>query len=192
MSGEWLLFKQFLRNPSLIGTVVPSAPALCRELVNSLELPPGGAAAELGPGTGVVTLEMLKKMPADFNFFAVELDKLIYQNFRTQFPDTAIVNANAGELDELCRSRGIDQLDAVVSGLPWASFPAEVQDMILGAVVRSLKSGGRFATFAYLQGLLLPAARRFRKKLEKEFAVFEISPVVWRNLPPAVVYRCIK
>ena len=95
MSGEWLLFKQFLRNPSLIGTVVPSAPALCRELVNSLELPPGGAAAELGPGTGVVTLEMLKKMPADFNFFAVELDKLIYQNFRTQFPDTAIVNANA-------------------------------------------------------------------------------------------------
>ena len=32
----------------------------------------------------------------------------------------------------------------------------------------------------------------FKNELEKEFAVFEISPVVWRNFPPAVVYRCIK
>ena len=52
--------------------------------------------------------------------------------------------------------------------------------------------GGQFATFAYLQGLLLPAGQRFKDKLAQSFSKVEKSPTVWRNLPPAFVYRCTK
>jgi hypothetical protein len=40
---------------------------------------------------------------------------------------------------------------------------------------------------------VLPAGRRFTVLLEETFAgAVERSPIVWKNLPPALVYRCEK
>lgn len=190
--SNWLLLKQFLRHPAQVGAIAPSSPALCRELVSWLEPATLEKVAELGPGTGVVTREILHQTPENLHFFTVELDSAICENFKKSMPGVVIHNANACKLDQLCRQENIDGLDAVVSGLPWASFPEDLQQQILGAVIRSLKNSGKFSTFAYLQGLLLPGGLRFRKLLEKEFSQVTCSPVVWKNLPPAIVYRCIK
>ncbi len=190
--SNWFLLKQFLRHPSQVGAIAPSSAALCRELVSWMEPDTLRQVAELGPGTGVVTREILQQTPDDVRFFTVELDPEICENFKKSMPGVTIHNANACELDLLCRQEKIDGLDAVVSGLPWASFPESLQQQILGAVIRSLKSNGKFSTFAYLQGLALPGGMRFRKLLEKEFSQVTCSPVVWKNLPPAIVYRCIK
>jgi phospholipid N-methyltransferase len=80
--------------------------------------------------------------------------------------------------------------DYIVSGLPWANISPETQDRIMEAVVASLADGGIFTTFAYLHARWLPKARQFRRALEDRFAHVETSPVIWRNLPPAFVYRC--
>ncbi len=192
MSERWFLLKQFLRHPLQVGAIAPSGKALCKELVGWLELDKAAAAAELGPGTGVVTREAVEQCGKTTRFFAVELDKTIYEEFKLILPEVEIFNANACELDKLCQIEGIKELDAVVSGLPWASFPSGLQQEILSAVVRSLKPGGKFSTFAYLQGLVLPGGVHFRKLLEKEFSQVTLSKVVWKNLPPAIVYRCIK
>jgi phospholipid N-methyltransferase len=79
----------------------------------------------------------------------------------------------------------------VLSGLPWASFPEELQLKLMDAVCEALAPKGVFATFAYLQGTLLPAGKRFGKTLESRFSEVRKSPVVWRNLPPAFVYKCV-
>ena len=192
MSNRYLLLKQFLRHPTQIGAIAPSSPALCRELVGWLELEKAAAAAELGPGTGVVTLEILRQLAPAARFFAVELDEAISREFSAALPQVKLFNANACELDKICSSENIAALDAVVSGLPWASFPEVLQRSILEAVLRSLAPGSKFSTFAYLQGLLLPGGFRFRRLLEEYFSEVTLSPVVWNNLPPAVVYRCIK
>lgn len=187
-----LLLKRFLKNPGRIGAVVPSGSALCRMMLADLDLEHAAAIAELGPGTGVFTREIISHIGGTTRFFAVELDPVIYGELRKKMPEATIYNDNAEHLDEICREHGIDALDAVISGLPWAVFPAEVQENILRAVLESLKPGGRFSTFAYVQGLALPAGRRFRKMLEKHFGSVTLSPVVWNNFPPAVVYRCGK
>jgi phosphatidylethanolamine/phosphatidyl-N-methylethanolamine N-methyltransferase len=36
---------------------------------------------------------------------------------------------------------------------------------------------------------MLPAGRRFRRTLEQRFERVEARPIVWRNAPPALVYR---
>jgi phosphatidylethanolamine/phosphatidyl-N-methylethanolamine N-methyltransferase len=90
----------------------------------------------------------------------------------------------------LCDRQGIAQVDCIVSGLPWASFPDDMQTQYLDAMMTVLKPGGQFVTFAYLQGLLLPAGRRFRRKLDHYFSRVDRSRTVWLNLPPAFVYRC--
>ena len=63
---------------------------------------------------------------------------------------------------------------------------------LLGAVQDVLHPGGRFTTFAYVQGLLLPPARRFEKLLRAQFPQVRRTRVVWRNLPPAFAYVATK
>ena len=190
--NKLVLFKRFLSNPARIGAIMPSSPSLCRMMVAGLELDHAAAVAELGPGTGVITREIVSACGRETRFFAVELDPVIYAEFRRMLPEIVIFNDNAARLDELCRESGADLLDAVISGLPWAAFPPELQETILSAVLRALRPGGHFVTFAYIQGLPLPAGRRFRKLLKARFSTVSYSPVVWNNLPPAVVYRCRK
>lgn len=80
----------------------------------------------------------------------------------------------------------------ILSGLPWAGFSRDPQQRLLAAVVNALRPGGRFATFAYIHASWLPSGRRFRRLLESSFRSVASAGVVWRNLPPAFVYRCEK
>lgn len=192
MYKRWFLLKKFLQHPLQVGAIAPSGEILCRELTDWLELDKAAAAAELGPGTGVVTEAIIRRCNSKCDFFAVELDPEICRLLQENMPQVCVCNANACDLKKLCQARNIEQLDAVVSGLPWASFPASLQQTIIDAVLESLPSGGRFSTFAYLQGMVLPGGIHFRKLLKKKFSHVELSAIIWKNLPPAVVYRCIK
>ena len=65
-----------------------------------------------------------------------------------------------------------------------------MQVKFLDEMMRVLKPGGRFVTFAYAHGLALRPARRFATLLPNYFTRVAKSSVVWLNVPPAIVYRC--
>ncbi len=201
MDGEILMGKnsgsktltlmwRFMTKPQRIGAICPSSRWLCRAMVNAIELESAEAVAELGPGTGVITREILRTKPREAQFFAVELDPRMCAGFQSSFPKVKTFQASAAELTRLCQEAEVARLDAVISGLPWAAFPESLQRAILDAILANLKPDGYFTTFAYLQGLMLPAGRRFRQLLHHYFAEVRTSRVVWANLPPAIVYRC--
>ena len=186
------LLAQFLKKPLTTGAVCSSSQSLARMLVSGIDLEHAANAAELGPGTGAVTGAILDTLPSTGRFFAVELNADIISAFQTRFPEVKIYNDSAANLPDLLPRENMEALDAVISGLPWAIFPDDLQNEILGAVIRSLKPGGFFTTFAYLQGVILPSGQHFRRQLGKFFSLVEKSPVVWKNFPPAFVYRCRK
>jgi phosphatidylethanolamine/phosphatidyl-N-methylethanolamine N-methyltransferase len=148
------------------------------------------AVLELGPGTGVFTAEILRRLIPGTRFLAIELNAQFVAQLRGRFPGVEVCHDNVGNLEAICARLGIGGADAILSGLPWAAFPPGLQDQCLHAITRVLRPGGQFCTFAYLQGLCLPAGRRFRRLLGQHFPSVERSPTVWRNLPPALVYRC--
>lgn len=183
---------EFLRKPLTTGAICPSSKYLARQMVSCIGLEHAHTIVELGPGTGAITKTILEHKPEDSTFFAIELNKTVCDVFRKLFPGQIIYNESASDLPRLLEQTGQTHADVILSGLPWASFPNWLQDEILNAILVSLPEGGSFATFAYLQGMLLPAGIRFRKKLNSFFRKVETSPVVWRNIPPAFVYRCHK
>ena len=81
-------------------------------------------------------------------------------------------------------------MDAVICGLPWALFDDALQAEILAEISRAIGTTGAFTTFAYLHGMALGAARRFRLTLRETFEEVLVSATVWRNVPPAFVYVC--
>lgn len=187
-----LFLKRFLANPGLIGAILPSSPALCREIISHINIESSEAVIELGPGTGVITDEILSRINHQAKFVAVELDNKMYKTLRRNRPALNIVNDSAENLPEIMKNAEIKHLNTIISGLPWAAFPEKLQLGILNAIVNSLCDGGYFTTFAYLQGLLLPAGQRFKKLLRKSFKEVTVSRVIWTNIPPAIVYRCKK
>jgi phosphatidylethanolamine/phosphatidyl-N-methylethanolamine N-methyltransferase len=180
----------FVARPRATGAVLPSSGALARLMLEEIDWEQVGAAVELGPGTGVFTAEIQRRLRDKACFFAVELNSGFVSGLRDRFPGLSVHDSSATELRAICGEEGLSAVDCVVSSLPWASLPAADHGRILQAIADVLRPGGWFVTFAYLQGLMLPAGRQFRELLPRYFSETARSPTTWANLPPAFVYRC--
>ena len=161
-------------------------------MVEGLDLGRAQAVAEFGPGTGVFTDAIVPLLGKQTAFVAIELNKALADAFRLRHPRVALVNDSVEHVARITRERGMGRLDAIISGLPWASFPDELQDRILAGALETLRPGGQFVTFGYHIGTWLKQGRSFYGKLPKLFARVERSGVVWRNVPPAFVVRCTR
>ena len=181
-------FREFVRDPLHTGAVLPSSQRLAEEAVSVV--PPTGepVVVELGPGTGAFTEAIQRRLAGRGHHVAVELNPRFADLVATRFPTVDVVCADAATLPDLLTERGLARADVIVSGLPWAAFPTEVQNRLLNAVTRTLVPDGAFTTFAYIHALRLPPARRFRKRLTECFHDVMWSQTVWRNVPPAMVY----
>ena len=186
--------REFLANPTKIGAVAPSSARLSRKMVQSVDLKRVRTIAEFGPGTGVVTEQLLPVLPKATRFFAVELNPTLASLWRQRFPKARLYADNVKNIVRICAKEGIAPggLDAIISGLPWASFPETLQRSILDEVMKVLPDGGQFVTFGYQIGTWFPAGRRFHRLLPSYFSKIERSDFEWRNLPPAFVLHCIK
>lgn len=181
--------KEFVSKPQEIGAIAPSSPALAREVAASIDWNLVRTVVEYGPGLGAITGELVPRT-AGKEFFAIEVNEAYADRFAQSYPDVSLYRDSVANIVSICAERGIEEIDCVVSGIPWANFSDRVQDELLDPMFEVLSERGQFVTFAYMHGLALPAGRRFREKLGRRFRTVDRSRVVWWNTPPAVVYRC--
>ncbi len=192
MGDTATFLKNFLRHPTQVGAIAPSSPGLVEAMVEWFDWDKARGVVEFGPGTGVFTEAVVERLHQDAKFFAIERSADLVATTRSRCPGVKVVQDSVTNVAELCRQESMGQVDAIVCGLPWASFSESLQSEIMEAMLEVLAPGGQFATFAYWQGVILPAGKRFSRRLHSTFATVERSHTVWRNLPPAFVYRCIR
>jgi phospholipid N-methyltransferase len=180
--------RQYLGAPGRTGAVLPSSEALAHLITDSAKLADARAIVEWGPGTGVFTEKILGKKSANALFFAMELNPEFAAATRLRCPKAEVIHESATHTRKYLTERGATGCDRIICGLPWASFPDALQDELLDTLASVLNPGGIFVTFAYLQGLMLPAGWKFRKKLRARFPKTKTTRVVWLNVPPAFVY----
>lgn len=186
------LIKQLFVCPRTIGAICPSTSFLAKEITSGIDLDTVENVVEIGSGTGAFTGHILDRISPDTNFVAVEINKKVFQVLKNRFPNIKAHNRCASELNNILDEEKMGAADRVISGLPWAAFPNELQEKLLSSIYANMKPKGVFVTFAYLQGLLLPSAHRFKQRLERYFNKVQKGRVVWHNIPPAFVYRCEK
>ena len=182
----------FLRRPACVGALNPSSPALARAMIRDCVLKSCDTVVELGPGTGAFTGPILQSIGRNTTFIAMELDPMFARGLKLRYPSLQVYNDSAERLGDYLALHGKKSADYIISGLPWASLPLIVQNRIMEAVLSSLGPGGVFTTFGYLHARWLPNAQRFRLRLQQHFSGVATSSVVWKNFPPAFVYRCVK
>ncbi|MBN1671482.1 MAG: methyltransferase domain-containing protein [Kiritimatiellae bacterium] len=185
--------KQFARYPNKVGAIAASSQRLARLMMKTASNLEGArVVVEFGPGTGVFTEHILRRIPADAVFFALELNPDFAERTRKRCPTATVYNDSATNVCSYLKQHGASHCDCIISGLPWGLFEDDLQDALLDAIEGALRPGGEFLTFAYLGGPLLRAGKRFRETLPTRFRHVATTDMIWQNLPPAFVYYCRK
>jgi len=188
----WDFFREFVRHPASVGAIAPSSASLARIVASIINPARASVIVEYGPGVGTFTSKIMERIHPDARLIAIEKNHKMASLFRGRYPQVALFEDSVENLSAILKKAGVSKADYIVSGLPWATFNDKLQDRLMQVTVRALQKKGEFATFAYIHSLTLPAGRRFRAALQYHFSEVRQSPIVWRNLPPAFVYHCIK
>ena len=190
LRDQWKFFGGFVRHPKAVSSVAPSSSVLARAMADCIDWDKTDVLVEYGPGTGPITQVLVDRIRDGARFLAIELDPAFAQEVTEKFPQVTVCEGSVADAAEFCRRHNVDQVDSIISGLPWASFSDELQTSFLEATKAVLRPGGQFVTFGYLQGRLMTTGRRFRRKLDEYFSEVRTSSPVWRNIPPAFFYDC--
>ncbi|MBB4630925.1 class I SAM-dependent methyltransferase [Sphingosinicella soli] len=182
-SEDALRFLGRLHNARMMGAVTPSGPALARRIVAGID-PARGAVLEVGAGTGVFTAALLARGVKPEALTAVEADPVFASLLRTRFPGVEIVEGRAEDVLGAGGGLAQRQYADAVSGLPLLNFPSALRRRILEAIFARLAQDGALYQFTYG-----PRAPLGRGTLAALGLVAEPAGRVWRNLPPATVYR---
>ena len=192
MGSKLNFLREYISQPGSGGAVAPSGKVLAARMLDGIALEEASVVVELGPGTGALTAEIIKRISPATRFLAIEKNPTFVRELGQHFNEVEIIEGSASSLDSIIDEKGIEEVTTVVSGLPWASFPEQLQGEILTAISQVLSRGGRFVTFAYGGIHLFPKARAFRQRLDSLFTEVERTPLAWTNLPPAFAYQCRK
>jgi phospholipid N-methyltransferase len=176
----------FIREPLTVGSFWPSSAALSQAVVGSCDFKPDDTVVELGPGTGAFTGPLLQRLGKHGRLFAVEITATNIGLLRQRFPRCRVIHDSA---ENLASHLGGGKADCIISGLAWGNMLPAAQDRIFDAMLNSLAPQGQFVAFGYIHAVWYPTTMRFRRRLFRSFRV-ETTPIIWRNLPPAFVYRC--
>lgn len=212
--AEYRLFWQEFRSAfHSTGAAVPSGRSLARALARFAEAPPAPGTSderparkllEAGPGTGVVTDEILRRLGPHDTLDLVEVNSRFAELLRDRLshderwqPYASRVRVHHLSLEDFEFSDGYD---AIVSGLPFNNFSPEVVATLLGRLVDMVRAGGTLSYFEYVairRVKALAAGAEERRRLDGVARVLRDANNRWRfdrecivrNVPPAWVNR---
>lgn len=180
MENRSIFLQKFFCAPTKIGSLTPSSQYLTRKMLYALPWDKIDSIVELGAGTGVFTEYIAAHKKQSCQAIVIEQDTLMRRQLEERFPDLSF-GSQAENLPFILQKFGLEKVDCIISGLPFAIFPQQLRQQILCGVECSLKAGGQFIAFQYS----LQMYSSFKKCFPEIKLGFEL-----RNFPPAFIYRC--
>src|SRR5437879_3469319 len=121
-----LFFKRFLQRPFQIASIVPSSKALVERVADKIDFARARVIAEYGPGEGVHSRSIARRMRSDAQLLLFEVDRAFIRDLERQFADDRrvhVIHADAAHLPEELARRGIPHCDYILSGIPFSILP---------------------------------------------------------------------
>jgi phospholipid N-methyltransferase len=179
-NGHLAFFRGFLRNPAMIGSIIPSSRFLERRVVEAADIAHSRMVVELGPGTGGTTRAILETLPRRSNLLAIEINP-DFVTYLKAYPDPrlCVYLGSAEHIRMALATFDHTRPDAVVSGIPFSTMPTEVGRKIVREIWGCLAPGGRFVSYQLMRRVAL---------LEPLLLGDPHAQIELRNVPPLRVY----
>ncbi|MEP6715137.1 MAG: methyltransferase domain-containing protein [Terriglobia bacterium] len=196
-----LFLQEGLRSMGPTASLVPSSRHLASALLKPIDFLSARTIVELGPGTGPVTSQILRRLRPDAHVLALDINGAFIKHLHDTCHDPRLVAVcgSATDLRALLAEHGAGPVDAVVSSLGLTSMDPETRALIVGEIAACLVPGGIMTQYQYIHacaGHLDLGKRRFSRFNEASFLRKFFNTVgighVLRNFPPALVFTCRK
>jgi len=173
-----LFFKRFLKRPFQIASIMPSSKALVERVADKIDFEQARVIAEYGPGEGVHSREIARRMRPDCQLLLFELDPAFSRDLQRQFRDdrrVQVINDNAARIPAELRRREIDWCDYIISGIPFSILKIDKKRELLQQTHEALAPGGRFIIYQVTNELKQHA--KIFERAESEYVLQNIPPM---------------
>ena len=184
--------RQLAHQPATTVAIAPSSKSLAKKVIRHASLANAKTVVELGPGTGVFTEQILRGLNCKQKFFAIELNRTFVTATKNRCPDASVYHAAATTLPVWLKQNNCTHTDRIISSLPWTIFDETDQNEMMDVISNALPPGGVFVSIVYLGARYRSRGRYFINNLNSHFSSVSSTPIVWLNLPPTQIYRCVK
>lgn len=184
--GQWgLFFRQFMKHPGMIGSIIPSSAALVDSMLAGVDWQRTRLIVEYGPGVGAFTRTILDRMHPEATLLAIDLnlDFVAWLEAQIDDPRLRVIHGSAADVRRFIAEAGHRQADYILSGIPFSTLPDGVGEGICAETNSALRPGGAFLVYqysAYVRRLLTPQFEQIDERVE------------WRNIPPCRMFTARK
>jgi len=178
-----LFARNFLKHPSMLGSVIPSSPFLVNDMLAQVDWNRAHVIVEFGPGIGTITREALKRMRRDTVLIVIELneDFVRYLRATVRDPRLRVVHGSAANVRLILEQQGFASADYIISSVPCSLMPEALQQKIVTESRHALKAEGALLLFQYNR-TLLPYLNSSFGSVKQNFQLF--------NILPATIFHC--
>lgn len=176
-----LFFREFCRNPTMIGSIIPSSDKLIERMLSRVDWEGTRVFVEYGPGVGTFTLPILERLGPDATLIAIDTNRNFIRHLERTIADPrlVLVHGSAADVRTILANHGFEQADYVLSGLPFSTLPPGVGPAIMRETHSALRPGGAFVIYQYALKVLRLLKPHF-ESIDRDF-----EPI---NIPPAQVF----
>jgi phospholipid N-methyltransferase len=180
--GPWAMFlKGFLKHPVMVGSIIPSSDTLIAHMLKPVDWANTRLFVEYGPGVGTFSQHILKHLPADAVYIAIDTNPDFIAYLSETILDTRFrpVLGSAADVVQIVRDSGFESADYVLSGLPFSTLPTGVGPAIAKATADVLRPGGAFLVYQFrakVRDFIAPHFKRIDQAME-----------YW-NVPPCCLF----
>lgn len=180
-SPKWQFLRGFLKNPVMVGSVIPSSRVLIEKMLRPVDWENTRLFVEYGPGVGTFTRPILERMGKDSTLVAIDTnpDFIAYLKESIDDPRLVAVTGSAADVATILEERGLGKADYVLSGLPFSTLPPGIGDDIAEATASVIRPDGAFLVYQFspkVKDFIDPHFERIERGFE------------WVNVPPATLF----
>jgi phospholipid N-methyltransferase len=180
-SPQWQFLRGFLKNPVMVGSVIPSSKILIDKMLGPVEWDKVRLFVEYGPGVGTFTRPVLERLGPDARLIAIDTNSDFIDFLRKGIDDDRLiaVTGSAADVETIIRDHGFDHADYILSGLPFSTLPPGVGAAIGEATAKVIRPGGAFLVYQFspkVRDFIAPHFERIDRGFE------------WINVPPATLF----
>lgn len=169
---------QGVKNIKAVGALTRSGPILCKKMISPIPSDKDVIVVELGAGDGVITRHILRKITPNSKVISIELNEKLFLELNS-IDDTRLhaFNDTIENLDKILGELNIQQIDHMVSAVPFMIMNNEFVSAFLNKYKSYIKPKGTFTQVHYA------IKRKFYENIFGNAKVHFVPA----NVPPAVV-----
>lgn len=175
--------KNFIKDKD-VASITPSSKLLIKRVCNHINFDGDKVIIEYGAGTGVFSKYLLEQMSPDSELILFETNPEFYKKLQEICDERVqVFNDSVEHVTELLQGRYLNDIDYVISGVPFSFLEPETKYSILRQTKQMLKKGGEFLAYQ--------TSGHLKDPLQEVFGNVS-TEIEFLNVPPMMVYEAVK